>query len=100
MRASLPEVHALGLDAGLRSAAEETDLSRFEGDFTADGDRLSLTELLGLIDESGAEGRMRKEAIARCLSAGDGWREAIEALGGSFSSAAAETVRLSGVKGE
>ena len=75
-------------------------MSRFEGDFTGDGEQLSVSELLGLINDEGADGRKRKEAIARCLSAGEGWREAIEALGGSFSSSAAETVRLSGVKGE
>ena len=76
-------------------------MSRFEGDFTAAGDaQLSMAELLGLIDEKGAGCGKRQEAIARCLSGEEGWREAIQALGGSFSSTAAETVRLSGGKAE
>ena len=76
-------------------------MSRFEGEFTAAGAaQLSMAELLGLAEEKAAGCRKRQEAIARCLSGEDGWREAVQALGGSFSSDAAETVKLSGGKGE
>ncbi len=68
---------------------ECSNLSRFEGDFTAAAEaQLSMAELLGLVDEQAAGLRKRQEAIARCLSGEDGWREAIQALGGSFASGA------------
>jgi hypothetical protein len=82
-------------------AAEEADLSRFEGDFTAVGDaQLSVAELLELIDSEGQKSREQRQAIARCLSGGEGWREAIQALRGSFSSDTAEAVRLSDGKAD
>ena len=76
-------------------------MSRFEGKFTAAGDaQLSMAELLGLAEEQGSASRKRQEAIACCLSGGEGWREAIQALGGSFAGGAAEAERLSGGKTE
>ena len=66
-------------------------MSRFEGDFTAAAEaQLSMAELLGLVEEQGAGLRKRQEAIARCLSGEEGWREAIQALGGSFASGSAQ----------
>ena len=74
-------------------------MSRFEGDFTAvESAQLSRADLLGLVRECDRGTRDRNEAIARCLSGEDGWRESIAALGGSFASDAAE--RLSGGKTE
>ena len=76
-------------------------MSRFEGEFTAAGDaQLSMAELLGLDPERDPKASKRQQAIACCLSAADGWREAIQALGGSFSRDAAEQVRLSNGKAE
>jgi hypothetical protein len=76
-------------------------LSRFEGKFTAAADvQLSMSELLGLVEEQSAEFRKRQEAIACCLSGGDGWREALQALGGSFAGGAAEAGRLRRSKAE
>ena len=76
-------------------------MSRFEGSFTAASEvQLSMAELLGLVDEQSAGVRRRQEAIACCLSGGEGWREAIQALGGSFASGAAEAGKLSGGKAE
>ena len=61
-------------------------LARHEGDFKAAGEaRLDLDELLGALGEA-ASGHSadRREAIARCLSGSDGWREAAARLGGAF----------------
>jgi len=46
---------------------------------------LSLNELLALLGE-GADGddRSRQDAIACYLSGGDGWRDAVKMLGGTF----------------
>jgi hypothetical protein len=46
---------------------------------------LSLDEILALLgDAAGANGVSRDDAIARYLSAGDGWKEAEKQLGGAF----------------
>ena len=52
----------------------------------ADGESaLSLRELLDLLGEqSGCDERSREHAIACYLSGGDGWREAVKILGGTF----------------
>jgi hypothetical protein len=67
-------------------------LARHEGDFRAQAQEpLSLYELLALLgDAAENEGRSREEAIACFLSGGDGWREAVKVLGGTFADGAAE----------
>jgi len=47
--------------------------------------------LLSLLGESaGREGRSREDAIACYLSGGDGWRDAVKMLGGTFADGVAE----------
>jgi hypothetical protein len=61
-------------------------LARHEGDFRAQAQEpLGLNELLALLGDA-AEGdrRSREDAIACYLSGGDGWREAMKLLGGTF----------------
>jgi hypothetical protein len=61
-------------------------LARHEPDIRAAGEGpLSLKELLELIGDAKAEGlHERHEAIACYLSAGEGWDEAVQKLGGAF----------------
>jgi hypothetical protein len=68
-------------------------LARHEGDFRANAQQpLSLSELLALLgDAAERDGRSREDAIACYLSGGDGWREAVKLLGGTF---AQEEARL------
>ena len=65
-----------------------TGLSRFEGDFRPSGDApLSIAELLAILDRHSAGGEHeRQQAIACFLSASEGWRDAVKALGGAFAS--------------
>jgi len=66
-------------------------LARHEGDFRSEAEApLSLDELLLLLG-NGAEGdlRSREDAIACYLSAGEGWKEAMKLLGGTFAEGAA-----------
>jgi len=66
-------------------------LARHERDFrTAAEAPLSLDELLALLG-SGADvdERSREDAIACYLSGGDGWRDAMKMLGGTFAEEAA-----------
>ena len=67
-------------------------MARHEGDFRESAQKpLSLGELLALLGESAErEGRSREDAIARYLSGGDGWREAVKVLGGTFADGVAE----------
>jgi hypothetical protein len=61
-------------------------LARHERDFRSGAEEpLSLNELLALLGTS-ADGNAgtREDAIACYLSAGDGWREAMKRLGGTF----------------
>lgn len=61
-------------------------MARHERDFCADAEApLSLDDLLALLG-SGAEAddRSRQDAIACYLSGGDGWRDAMKMLGGTF----------------
>ena len=61
-------------------------LARHESDFEAAADAsVDLDELLGALRRpvAGRSGK-RNEAIAACLSASDGWREAAADLGGAF----------------
>jgi hypothetical protein len=66
-------------------------LARHEGDFRGEAQEpLSLNELLALLgDRAEGGGLCREDAIACYLSGGDGWREAMKLLGGTF----AEEVR-------
>ena len=61
-------------------------MSRHEGDVrTTAQEPLSLSELLALLaDAAERQGRSREDAIACYLSGGDGWREAVKLLGGTF----------------
>ncbi len=76
-------------------------MSRFEANFAAAANaELSIEEQLGLAQAPGSAVPTREEAIACCLSAGEGWRDAIRALGGAFAKDAAQAARLSGEKAE
>jgi hypothetical protein len=61
-------------------------LARFESNFrTSAEELLSLDELLDLLGSAAERnGRSREDAIACYLSGGDGWREAMKLLGGTF----------------
>ena len=65
-------------------------MARHEGDFRGGAQEpLSLNELLALLgDCAEREGRSREDAIACYLSGGDGWREAVRVLGGTFAEGA------------
>ena len=62
------------------------DLARHEGEFEAAGEaKLDLDELLGALRRPiAAKAGNRREAIANCLSASEGWRDAASKLGGAF----------------
>lgn len=66
-------------------------MARHESDFRASAEEmLGLDELLALLgDAAEREGRSREDAIACYLSGGDGWREAMKQLGGTFAKEAA-----------
>jgi hypothetical protein len=73
-------------------------LSRFERDFVATDQAPvdSVELLLGLIgDRAPLSDELRQRAIACCLSAEDGWREAIRLLGGAFAEACSANTELS-----
>lgn len=61
-------------------------MARHESDFSADAQApLSLDELLALLDSrDGGSERSRQDAIACYLSGGEGWRDALKKLGGTF----------------
>jgi hypothetical protein len=61
-------------------------LARHEGELRAEGQSaLSLRELLDLLGaQPDCDERSREHAIACYLSGGDGWREAVKILGGTF----------------
>jgi hypothetical protein len=61
-------------------------LARHEGEFRAEAEEaLSLNELLALLDGAAeGDGRSREDAIACYLAGGEGWREAVKKLGGTF----------------
>ena len=67
-------------------------LARHESDFKAAGEaRLDLDELLGALRRPAGKSGNRREAIARCLSGSDGWRDAAASLGGAFATFAKPT---------
>jgi hypothetical protein len=61
-------------------------LARHERDFCADAEApLSLEDLLALLGPGEhSDERSRQDAIACYLSGGDGWRDAMKILGGTF----------------
>ena len=61
-------------------------MARHEGDFrTGANEPLSLSDLFALLGDQAESGRgSREDAIACYLSGGDGWREAVKLLGGTF----------------
>ena len=65
-------------------------LARHERDFgVAAGKPLSLAELLERLgDAAGPDGRTREDAIACYLSGGEGWKDAVKLLGGTFAEGA------------
>ena len=65
-------------------------MARHERDFgVAAQEPLSLAELLEKLGEAvGPDGRSREDAIACYLSGGEGWKEAVKRLGGTFAEGA------------
>jgi hypothetical protein len=65
-------------------------LARHESDFGAEAQEpLSLNELLVLLGDAAEGGdRSREDAIACYLSGGEGWREAVKRLDGTFAEGA------------
>ena len=61
-------------------------MARHERDFCADAEApLSLDDLLALLGSAAeADDRSRQDAIACYLSGGDGWRNAMKMLSGTF----------------
>jgi hypothetical protein len=61
-------------------------LARHEAKFESAGDvPPGLDELFGALDRSfDAAAELRRDAIARCLSLSEGWRDAASSLGGAF----------------
>jgi len=61
-------------------------LARHETDFRKDAEApLSLDELLALLGSgANSDERSRQDAIACYLSGGEGWRDAVKRLGGTF----------------
>ncbi|HYX47731.1 MAG TPA: hypothetical protein VE820_13045 [Sphingomicrobium sp.] len=66
-------------------------MARHERDFCADAEApLSLDDLLALLGSAAeVDDRSRQDAIACYLSGGDGWRDAMKVLGGTFAEEAA-----------
>ena len=62
------------------------NLARHESEFEAAAEaKLDLDELLGALrGPLGLKAGNRREAIANCLSASEGWRDAAAKLGGAF----------------
>lgn len=64
-------------------------MARHDGDFRADAkEPLDLADLIALLGNSGSSDRSREDAIACYLAGGDGWREAVKLLGGTFAEGA------------
>jgi hypothetical protein len=65
-------------------------LARYERDFRSAAEApLTLTELVALLGDAGADARSREDAIACYLSGSEGWRDAVKRLGGAFAEDAA-----------
>jgi hypothetical protein len=65
-------------------------LARHERDFRSDAEApLSLDDLLALLGSGAdADERTRQDAIACYLAGGEGWRDAMRMLGGTFAEGA------------
>lgn len=70
-------------------------MARHEGDFRiAAEESLRLEQLLQVLGNAAEQsGQSREDAIACYLSGGDGWREALKLLGGTFAERATELSR-------
>ena len=67
-------------------------LARHESDFEAAAEaRLDLDELLGALGRPTKASGSRRDAIARCLSASEGWQDAAARLGGAFAASGSKT---------
>ncbi|MCY7270798.1 MAG: hypothetical protein LH485_01895 [Sphingomonas bacterium] len=64
------------------------NLARHQGEFKAAAEAtVDVDELLGALGRPpGPKAANRREAIANCLSAGEGWRDSAARLGGAFAS--------------
>ena len=67
-------------------------MARHESDFGAKSQEpLGLNEVLDLLGTgAGQEESTREDAIACYLAGGDGWKEAVKRLGGTFAAEAGE----------
>ena len=65
-------------------------LARHDGEIRPGAQEpLTASELLAILDDSAEEaGRSREDAIACYLSGGEGWRDAVKLLGGTFAEGA------------
>lgn len=73
-------------------------MARHEGDLrAADGQALSVDELLAILDEVAPPAQTKDRARACYLSSSEGWREAVKQLDGAFASVA---MPLTGAKEE
>lgn len=77
-------------------------LSRHEGKFTAAADApLEMAELLAAMGaQANITPRDRQNAIACFLSAGEGWRDALDVIGGAFAPPDLDSAGLRATKEE
>ncbi|MCY7279787.1 MAG: hypothetical protein LH610_02630 [Sphingomonas bacterium] len=68
-------------------------MARHEGEFKAAGEAsVDVDELLGALRPPlGPNAANRREAIANCLSASEGWRDSAARLGGAFATLGSAT---------
>jgi hypothetical protein len=61
-------------------------LARYEGKFEAAAETsIGIDELLDALGRASSDtDGSRRDAIARCLSLSEGWRDAADSLGGAF----------------
>ncbi len=73
-------------------------MARYEGDLRpANEQPLELEELLALLDRNSAGGEPSVDDARACyLSSGEGWRDAVKQLGGSFAAEAGSLTREQG----
>ena len=84
---SLPEFHPSELGRRSVGAVERDVLSRPESKFTAAGpaSEIDAADLVAAFEAQLASARGdRRSAVARLLSAGPGWKEARDVIGGAF----------------
>jgi hypothetical protein len=73
-------------------------VSRFEGKIASDGDvPVEAAEILAQLTGDRSSGaRKRQDAVARYLSASEGWREVLGELGGAFAPLESKETGLKG----